>query len=324
MKTLVTGANGFLGAALVRRLAARGDSARALLRSTAALGALEGASHQRVTGDVTKPEGLADACAGIDVVFHLAGIRRASTREAFMQVNAEGTRAICEAMVQAKARRLVLVGSLAASGPSQPGRPRTEDDALGPQEWYGESKAEAERIAFGYRDRLEVVSCRPCRILGPGDRENLAFFKLASKGLVLKLGGPERRLSLVDVEDVVDHLLLLGDKKEAIGEAFFCAAEETRSLEQMMREIAELLGVKARTVRVPEALLRGLGAVADVVSNTTGKALPIGRKMAAQLLVPGWECSIEKSQQRLGWAPKVRLHDSIRRSAESYRQLGWL
>lgn len=324
MKTLVTGANGFLGSALVHRLAARGDEVRALLREGADTRNLEGAAFVRASGDVTRSEGLVEACAGVEVVFHLAGIRSASTREAFMAVNAEGTRQVCEAMVKAGARRLVLASSLAASGPSEAGRPRREDDAMAPQEWYGESKAEAERIAFGYRDRLEVVSCRPCRILGPGDRENLTFFKLASKGLVLELGGPPRRLSLVDVEDVVDHLLLLAERPEAKGEVFFCGAEESRSLEEMMREIAGLLGVKARTVPVPEALLRGIGAAADAFSNVTGKKLRINRKLVRQLLVPGWECSIEKSKRVLGWSPKVSLHDSIQRSAESYRALGWI
>jgi dihydroflavonol-4-reductase len=324
MKTLVTGANGFVGSALVRRLAARGDAPRALLREGADLSALEGIASQRATGDVTRPEGLAEACAGVDVVFHLAGIRRASTREAFMAVNAEGTRQVCEAMVKAGARRLVLASSLAASGPSQVGRPRTEADALAPQEWYGESKAEAERIAFGFKDRLEVTSCRPCRILGPGDRENLSFFKLASKGLVLELLGPERKLSMVDVEDVVEHLLLLAEKPEANGESFFCASDETRTLESLMREVAEVLGVKARTVPLPEFVLRGIGSAADAVSNATGKALPFNRKTAQQLLVPGWECSNEKSRKVLGWAPRVALHESVRRSAESYRALGWI
>lgn len=324
MKTLVTGANGFLGSALIRKLSSRGDSARALLRSTASLGALEGAQYERVTGDVTKADGLVEACAGIDVVFHLAGIRRASTREPFMEVNAEGTRRVCEAMVKAKARRLVLVSSLAACGPSIAGRPRVEDDAMEPQEWYGESKVEAERIAFGYRDRLEVVSSRPCRILGPGDHENLTFFKLAARGLVLKLGGPERRIAMVDVDDVVDHLLLLGDSAAAKGEAFFCAAQESRTLDGMMREIVELLGLKPRVIPVPEFVLRGIGSAADVVSNATGKALPVNRKLVRQLLVPGWECSIEKSVKRLGWVPKVGLHDSLKRSAESYQKLGWI
>jgi nucleoside-diphosphate-sugar epimerase len=129
---------------------------------------------------------------------------------------------------------------------------------------------------------------------------------------------------MVDAEDVVDHLLLLSERSEAKGEAFFCGSLETRSLTSLMREIAELLGLKARVVPVPERLLRGVGSAADVISNSTGRVLPVSRKVVAQLLVPGWECSIEKSQRVLGWTPRVKLHDSVRRSLESYQQLGWI
>ena len=122
------------------------------------------------------------------MVFHLAGVRRAATREDFMRVNAEGTRHVCEALVATGARpRLVLAGSLGASGPSTPGRPKMEEDPLRPAEWYGESKAEAERIAFSYADRLPVTVVRPPRIVGPGDRENLLLFKLVPRGLRLEL-----------------------------------------------------------------------------------------------------------------------------------------
>jgi nucleoside-diphosphate-sugar epimerase len=321
---LVTGGNGFLGAWLAKALVARGDRVRCLVRPSADTSALAGIDVDRVPGDVTDPATLPKAMAGVHTVFHLAGIRRASTREDFLRVNAEGTRHVCDAMVEAGAKRLVLAGSLAATGPSTGGRPRTEDDPFAPEEWYGESKAEAERIAFSYADRLEVTSCRPARILGPGDHENLTFFKLVKKGLVLKLGGPERRLSLVDVEDVVDQLLLQADKPEAVGQAFFCASKETMTLEAMMRVIAGALGVEARTLYVPQAVLRALGAAADVVSNATGKKLPLNRKLARQLLAPGWECSIAKAERLLGYQPKRSLEESLRRSADAYLAAGWL
>lgn len=321
---LLTGGNGFLGAWLAKALVARGDRVRCLVRPTADTSALAGVNVELVHGDVTDPASLPAAMTGVHTVFHLAGIRRASTRDEFLRVNAEGTRHVCDAMVAAGAKRLVLAGSLAATGPSIGGRPRREDDPFAPEEWYGESKVEAERIAFAYGDKLEVTSCRPARILGPGDHENLTFFKLVKKGVVLKLGGRERRLSLVDVEDVVDQLLLQADKPEAVGQAFFSASKETMTLEAMMRLIADALGVKARTVYVPQALLRVLGSAADVVSNATGKKLPINRKLARQLLAPGWECSIEKAERLLGYQPKRTLEASLRRSADAYVAAGWL
>jgi nucleoside-diphosphate-sugar epimerase len=303
---------------------AQGDEVLCLVRAGSDAGALDGVAAAVVEGDVTDPPSLARAMAGVRTVFHLAGIRRGTAREEFMRVNAGGTANVAEAMIAAGARRLVLCGSLAASGPSVGGRPRVEDDPFAPEEWYGESKAEAERLAFTYADRLEVTSCRPARIVGPGDRENLTFFKLVKKGLVLKLLGPPRRLSMVDVEDVVDQLLLQATRPEAVGQAFFCASLETTTVEEMMQLIADALGIRAVRVPVPAPLLRAVGATADVIGDATGRKLPVNRKLVRQLLAPGWTCSIEKAQRLLGYAPKRSIRDSLLRSAKSYLELGWL
>jgi dihydroflavonol-4-reductase len=277
-----------------------------------------------VEGDVTAPASLLKAVEGVDVVFHLAGIRRSAVREDFMRVNAEGTRYVAEAMGKAGARRLVLAGSLAASGSSVGGRPREEADPFCPEEWYGESKAEAERIAFSFSRQLEVTCIRPSRIVGPRDHENLPFFKLVKRGVVLRIGGPERRISMVDVDDVVQQLLLQADKEEAVGEAFFCSSGESFTVEELMRHIATALGAPARTVVVPELALKGLGAAADVVSRATGRKLPLNQKLARQLLAPGWSCSIEKAKRVLGFRPAHALTDSVQRTLEGYRAAGWL
>lgn len=323
-RILITGANGFLGAWLARALVARGDDVRCLVRKGSDRSALTGNGATIVEGDVTDPASLGPALEGVHTVFHLAGIRRAATRDEFMKVNAEGSRHVCEAMVKAGCTRLVFVGSLAATGPSLGGVPRVEEDSFNPQEWYGESKAAAEQIAFSYGDRLEVTSCRPARIVGPGDHENLTFFKLVKKGVILRIGGAERKLSFVDVEDVVDQLLLQADEPKAVGQAFFAASDETHSVEELMHMVAKSLKYDARVVLVPELLLSFLGNAADVVTNTTGKKLPLNRKLARQLLAPGWTCRIDKAKRVLGYAPKRTVWDSIVRSGESYVKLGWL
>ncbi len=324
MRILITGANGFLGAWLARRLGDRGDEVRCLVRPNSDASALAGARISRVAGDVTQPETLGAALKGVQVVYHLAGIRRGSSRDEFMRVNADGTRNVAQAMVAAGARRLVLVGSLAAIGPSVGGRLRVEDDPFAPEEWYGESKAEAERVAFSFSQKLEVTCCRPARIIGPGDRENLTFFKLVKKGIVLRIGGAERRLSMVDVNDVVDQLLLQGDLPQAVGEAFFSASAETLTVEELMLEAARLLKVTTRTVTLAPLVLQSLGSAADLASKLTGRKLPLNRKLARQLLAPGWTCSIEKAQRVLGYQPKQSIPSSLQSSAQSYLSNGWL
>jgi nucleoside-diphosphate-sugar epimerase len=323
MRILMTGANGFLGSALARRLVQEGHHLRVLLRPGSDGSALQGLAVERVTGDVTDPASLDAAAAGREVVFHLAGLRRSPQRGEFFRVNAEGTRSVCDAMLRAGARRLVLAGSLAAVGPSSPGRPHVETDPLAPEEWYGESKAEAERIALGTAG-LEVSVARPPRILGPGDRENLVFFRLVKRGLLLCIGGGPRPLSVVDVDDVVELLLLLATRPEAVGETFFAPGPGETTLEGIQELGARALGVRTRTVHLSPAVLRALAAAADGVSRLTGRPLPLNRKLARQLLAPAWTCSGEKARTRLGWVPRVDVPSSIARSAAWYQAQGWL
>jgi nucleoside-diphosphate-sugar epimerase len=325
MNTLVTGANGFVGTWLVRALTARGHRVACLLRPKSDVSGLVGLPYERIEGDVTDGDSLARAVAGREVVFHLAGIRRGASREDFLSVNAEGTRRLCEALVASGGRpRLVLCSSLAAAGPSTPERPKVEEDPLLPVEWYGESKAEAERVALAWGERLAVTVARPPRILGPGDRENLTFFRLVARGVRLEVGGGPRPLTLVDVEDVVALLLQQAERPEAVGQCFFLGHPQALTLEQIEEVVAEELGVRPRAVRLSPALLKTLATAADGVARLTGRRLPLGRKLADQLLAPAWTCSGAKAERLLGLRPAWSPVDSIRRSARWYREQGWL
>ncbi len=324
MRALVTGANGFLGTWLTRRLLAGGHAVRALVRPGSPMGALSGLAVELARGDVTDPGSLPPAVRGCDVVFHLAGIRRAPRREDFLRVNAEGTRVLLEACAAHAPglSRFVLAGSMAAAGPSA--TPRREEEPFAPREAYGESKVEAERVTFSFAGRLPVTVARPPRITGPGDRENLLFFRIVARGFVLGFAGPPRPLSFVDVEDCARGMEVLAVHPGAVGQAFFVASPEITSIEGLQQEVARALGVKARVVRVPPALLRGAGSLADVASRVLGRHLPLNRKLAEQVLAPGWVCDPGKARRVLGFEARVGLAESLERSAEWYREVGWI
>jgi len=320
VRVLVTGAGGFLGTALVRALAARGDEVRALVRGPAPALALPGVELQ--TGDVTDPVALRAAVRDREVVFHLAGVRRSADPQEFRRVNAGATRALLEACEAGAPRlsRFVLAGSLSAAGPSR--TPLREGAPLEPIEAYGASKAEAEAIVHAFAPRLPVAIARPPRIMGPGDRENLLFFRIARTGLALDFG--DRPLSWIDVDDCARGFLLLADRREAIGETFFLASPQATSALGIMRESARALGVRPRTVPVPALALRALAGAADVVTRATGHRLPLNRKLAAQLLAAGWVCDPTKARERLGFEAPTSLADSIERAARWYVAEGWI
>jgi nucleoside-diphosphate-sugar epimerase len=323
MRVLVTGAAGFLGRALVRRLAEGGHAVRALLRERTDASPL-GAAAEVVRGDATEAAALARAVRGCDVVYHLAGVRRATDRAEFMRVNAESTRLLLEACLAAGAarHRFVLAGSLAAVGPSA--TPRREGDPFAPAEFYGESKAEAERICMAYADRLPVAVGRPPRILGPGDRENLFFFRIVSKGIVVRVLGGERRLSWIDVDDCAEGFALLAEQPGAVRQAFFIASPERTTLLELQRGVARALGVRAREVPLPPLALSAAARAADAVTRVTGRRLPLNSKLARQILAPGWTCETDKAAAVLGFAARTSLAASIVRSASSYKDSGLL
>jgi nucleoside-diphosphate-sugar epimerase len=324
MKALVTGAGGFLGAWLVRALVDRGWAVRALIRPGSPVHELAGLGVEERRGDVTDPASLPAAVEGCDVVFHLAGVRRGTRREDFLAVNAGGTRHLLEACgAHAPGlRRFVLAGSLTASGPSASGR--REEDPLEPVEWYGESKAEAERIALSWRDRLPVTVARPPRITGPGDRDSLFLYRLARTGLTVGVAGAPRPLSFVDVEDCTRGMVLLAERPEAVGEPFFLAHVQRTDLEGLQQETARALGVRTRTVRLPETLLRAAGSGADVASRLLGRRLAFNRKLIEQVVAPGWTCETGKARRLLGFEAVIGLAESVGRSARWYEEQGWL
>jgi nucleoside-diphosphate-sugar epimerase len=322
MRTLVTGAAGFLGTALVRTLVARGHQVRALDRGQS--DALRALGAEVVAGDALDPAVLRAAVADQEAVIHLVGIRRSTDPAEFLRVNAEGTRTALEACLAAAPRlsRFVLAGSRAALAPSAEAVDETAPFA--PVEPYGASKAEAERIAFSYSDRLPVAVARPPRIMGPGDRENLLFFEIARKGFAFGFGGPPRLLSWIDVDDCARGFALLAERPEAVGEAFFLASPVRTSAQELMLEAGRALGRRTRRITVPPPLLRGVARAADAVTNLTGRRLPLNSKLAAQVLAPGWQCDPGKARARLGFEATTSLADSIGRAARWYLEHGWL
>lgn len=322
MRFLITGGAGFLGTALARLVASRGHAVRVLDR--AGNETLSALGVELVAGDGTDPATLRRAVGGQDVVVHLVGIRRSTDAAEFMRVNAEGTRAALEACLATAPglSRFVLAGSRAAIAPSP--EPVDEAAPFGPAEPYGASKAEAERIALSYADRLPVAVARPPRIMGPGDRENLLFFQIARRGWAFGFSGPPRPLSWIDVDDCARGFLLLSERPEARGQVFFLASPAPTSTQGLMLEAARALGVRPRRVTVPAAVLRGVARAADAVTDLTGRRLPLNRKLAAQVLAPGWQCSPDKARARLGFEASTPLSESIDRAARWYLEHGWL
>ena len=178
MNVLVTGATGFIGSHLAERLLADGHRVRCLVRRTANRRWLGDPRLELADGSITEPSSLPAAVAGIDIIFHVAGLTAARSREEFFRGNHDGTKNMLEAAARAgKPLRFVHVSSQAAAGPSPTATPIDESFPCRPITAYGESKRAAEEEVLKYADQFPITIVRPPAVYGPRDNGVYTFFR---------------------------------------------------------------------------------------------------------------------------------------------------
>ncbi|MEO8507374.1 MAG: NAD-dependent epimerase/dehydratase family protein [Betaproteobacteria bacterium] len=330
---LVTGASGFIGGQLVRRLTARGCQVSCLVRATSRVDGLRAAGARLVACEIADRAGIARAIASSNArfVFHLAGRVRALGPEDFMRANAGGVEAVAQACTeQPDPPVLVLVSSLAAAGPSRE-RPVVESDPPAPVSHYGRSKFAGEQAAIRYADALPVTVVRPCIVFGAGDRGMLEVFRpIARSGLHAVGGTGDHGVSLVAVADLVECLVLAAEQGERLvpgipGQGIYFAAAEDVSYVELGMAIARALGEPPpRVLRLPRWSLRTIGLFGDVVSQFRRHPGWVGRDKVRDVLAGSWTCSSAKAKRQLGWSPAAPLADRLREAAQWYRDAHWL
>jgi dihydroflavonol-4-reductase len=330
---LVTGASGFIGGHLVRRLIARGCRVSCLVRATSRVDELRAVGAHLIACDITDRAGVARAIASSKArfVFHLAGLVRAIEPGDFTRVNAGGVEAVAKACTDQTDRPvLVLVSSLAAAGPSEK-RPAVESDPPMPVSYYGRSKFAGEQAAMKYAGALPITVVRPCIVFGAGDRGVYEVWKpIARTGLHVVGGSGDRRVSLVAVPDLVECLVLAAEQGERLvpgvsGHGIYFTAAEDLSYVELGMAIARALGKpQPRILRLPGWSLRTIGRFGDVMSRIRRRPSWVAEDKIREVLAGSWTCSSAKARQQLAWSPAAPLADRFRETAQWYRDAHWL
>jgi nucleoside-diphosphate-sugar epimerase len=333
---LVTGASGFIGQHLVRRLIERGDRVSCLVRAASRIDELRSSGARLIVGDATDRAGMERALAEsqVDVVFHLAGLLKAVRTADFARVNAGGVESVAAACAgRAERPALIVVSSLAASGPCAGDQPRVEGDSPAPVSAYGRSKLGGEMAAARHAGEMEITIVRPPIVFGPGDRGVLEMFRpIAHSGIHVVPGREERRVSLIHVADLVAFLLLAAEKSERLrldgapGQGvYFVAAEHDPTYAELGQAIARALGKKRATVvHMPGPLVRLVGLCGDSLGRVRQRAGWVNSDKMAEALAGSWMCSSAKAHTQLGWSPAAILAERLRETAQWYLQAGWL
>lgn len=325
---LVTGASGFVGANIVAALNAAGWQARALLRPTSSLAALDGLAYQPALGDVTDPKSLAAAMQGVDVVFHAAGVVAdywSQDAALTYRVNVDGTRHVVEAALAADPPpHLVFTSSQAALGFGDGPIPIDETHTfnLPPAVYpYGHSKYMAEQVVLDAARRgLHAVIVNPSVVLGPRDAtlyNSRVILEVQTGRLPLV---PPGGVNIVDAVDMArGHLLAL--EKGRPGQRYLLAGHNVTLL-HLTRRIAAALEVRGPRGAIPERWVGPLAAALDGANRLSPRRLPL----AGDVLRFGSRFSYvsnRKAIAELGWTV-TPLEETIERAVAWLREVGAL
>jgi nucleoside-diphosphate-sugar epimerase len=266
-------------------------------------------------------EPLTDAFTGVDVVIHLAGRIRGANAGEFTRSNVDGTHAVARA-ARAAGARLVYVSSLAAAGPAPPESPRRESDPPEPITPYGVSKLGGE-VAVRAVEALRWTILRPGVVYGPQDGGLLSLFRAARRGFVPLVGRRTAAYMFIHLDDML-RALEAAVERPADGRVIFIGHPEPVTVRALVEGIRSAVGVRAAIVPLPLPVVRAAAALCDLTIQVTGRKLPLDRSRYAELAAPGFVCRVDLMRELLQVDAEVALADGLSRTAERYRELGWL
>jgi nucleoside-diphosphate-sugar epimerase len=325
MKALVTGATGFTGGALCRRLVRDGWNVTAFVRNGRDTRQLEDIAVQCIATDISDRTSVAEAFPDVDVVFHIAAAYRSehADRQEFWRTNVDATRNLLDEAARRRINRFVHCSTVGVQGDIEE-PPADETYRVRPHDHYQESKLAGEKLALEYFGRgLPGVVVRPAAIYGPGDTRFLKLFKPIADGYFVMVGPGESLYHLTYIDDLIDGFLLAATRPEAVGEVFTIAGDRYTTLNELVQHIAEALDRRPSKFHVPLAPVMWAAVVCDRLCRALRLSPPLyPRRVEFFRLSRAF--SITKAQRLLCYSPRVELADGLRRTAEWYKSKGLL
>lgn len=323
MNALLTGGTGFIGSHLAESLIEKGVTIFALVRDRRNLKWLRGLNIHLLEGDLFSIPPLPSS---LDYVFHLAGLTKASKLADYYTVNQRGTASLFQTLRSQNIhpKKIILLSSLAACGPSAKGQPIRESDPPRPLTPYGESKLLGEAEALKFKDDFLVVILRAAAIFGPRDKDFLAYFKRIKQGLHISLGSKQRLLSLCYVKDLVRSLYLCTQKELQSGEIFNIADHNPYSWDEFGKAAGKAAGKKLKKVSIPVAVFYFVSILSEAWGKISRKPALINRHKLKEMKQACWIADTRKAEEKLSFYPLYSLEKAVVETIDWYRECGWL
>jgi len=326
MKILVTGGTGFTGKALVRRLINDGHQVVALdFQEGLKTQELRDWGAEVVIGTVTDKDVVDRCMKGVEVVHHLAAAFRQLNvpNSYYWEVNVQGTRNVLEAALREKVKKFVYCSTCGVHG-NVDNPPGNEESPINAADYYQQTKYEAEPIVGEYQKKgLETVIIRPAAIYGPGDPERFfMIFKRVSKGMFPMFGSGKTLYHPLYIDHLIDAHVLAQERGGG-AEAYLIADEHFVEIETLVQKTAKALGVPVKMPHLPILPVIIIGHICEKVCKPFKITPPIFPRRV-DWYRQNRAFSIDKAKKDLGYNPQISLDEGLRRTAEWYKQEGYL
>ncbi|WP_085710805.1 MULTISPECIES: SDR family oxidoreductase [unclassified Pseudomonas] len=314
-KILVTGASGFVGSALMNRLA-MSPCYETIVAVRHSFEAPVGVTVREIPS-LSKDCDYKDVLSGVDVLVHCAARVHVMNELAvdplaeFRSVNVEGTLALARQAAASGTKRFIFLSSIKVNGEAtKVAHPFTANDKPAPSDPYAVSKfeAEVELRKIAESTGMELVIVRPPLVYGPGVKANFhAMMRWLNRGVVLPFGRVSNKRSFVAVANLVDLLCVCLEHPNASNETFLVSDGRDLSTTELLRLMAEALGKPARLVPVPVSLMKVIAGL-------------VKRSGVASRLFDSLQVDISKAEKLLGWEPPVSIEDAMKSTAQYFQK----
>lgn len=326
MKTLITGATGFLGGALARRLHSLGWDVTAQGRDPAALKSLETRGIRAVQANLEDAQAIVNACRGQEIVFHSGALANDWGRpEAFHNANVLGTRNVIRGCQEHNVKRLVHVSTPSIYFLFAPRFNVKETDPLPPPlTEYARTKRLAEdEVDKAFADGLPTITIRPRAIYGPGDRTILPrLINRLQRGILRVIGDGQNLADMSYIENVVDSLLLCAEAPaHALGKKYNITNGEPVRLWEMIQKLCERLDLKYPAQQLPYPLVDKIaGAMEFVARLLPNQPEPPLTRYSVAMISLTTTLDISAARRDLGYTPRVSNEEGLEKFVEWWKK----
>ena len=330
MNILITGASGFIGSFIVEEALRQGFETWAAVRGSSSRQFLTDERINFIELNLSSEEQLKEQLKDyqFDYVVHAAGVTKCLNKADFHRINTEGTQNLVRAIQALKMplHRFVYISSLSIMGAIREQQPYTEileSDEAKPNTAYGRSKLEAEQWLDTVED-LPYVILRPTGVYGPRERDYFMMAKSIQSHTDFAVGYKQQDITFVYVTDVV-QAVFQACEKGVTGRRYFLSDGEVYQSSTFSNLIRKELG-NPWWIRVtaPIWVLRIVTFIGEYVGHLTGKVTALNNDKYNIMRQRNWRCDIKPAQQELGYEPKIKLEEGVRRSIKWYKDNKWL